>query len=96
MSVATKNIVMALHPSTRPPKSLGLRKGAWTAEEDALLTKCMEKYGIVRWHLIPQRAGIIYSQAFLLAWIYIVYASSFLSSEISDNIAYTSLYVEDC
>lgn len=38
-------------------KSLGVRKGAWTGEEDDLLRKCIEKYGEAKWHQIPQRAG---------------------------------------
>ncbi|KAL6573125.1 hypothetical protein OROHE_002601 [Orobanche hederae] len=39
-------------------KSLGVRKGAWTKEEDVLLRKCIEKYGEGRWHLAPFRAGL--------------------------------------
>ncbi|WOG90934.1 hypothetical protein DCAR_0310181 [Daucus carota subsp. sativus] len=35
-----------------------LRKGAWDFEEDALLRKCIEKYGEGKWHLVPQRAGL--------------------------------------
>ena len=38
-------------------KSLGVRKGAWTQEEDVLLRKCIEKYGEGKWHLVPLRAG---------------------------------------
>ena len=37
--------------------SLGLRKGAWTSEEDHLLRKCVEKYGEGKWHQVPFRAG---------------------------------------
>ncbi|WOG99453.1 hypothetical protein DCAR_0518805 [Daucus carota subsp. sativus] len=35
-----------------------LRKGAWDSEEDALLRKCIHKYGEGKWHLVPQRAGL--------------------------------------
>ncbi|KAJ0042879.1 hypothetical protein Pint_18612 [Pistacia integerrima] len=35
---------------------LGVRKGAWTEEEDNLLRKCIEKYGEEKWHQIPLRA----------------------------------------
>ncbi|MQL80029.1 hypothetical protein Taro_012472 [Colocasia esculenta] len=35
----------------------GVRKGAWTQEEDLLLKKCIEKYGEGQWHLVPTRAG---------------------------------------
>ncbi|KAD3640835.1 hypothetical protein E3N88_30058 [Mikania micrantha] len=34
-----------------------LRKGAWAAEEDMLLKKCIEKFGEGKWHLVPLRAG---------------------------------------
>ncbi|KAJ6673052.1 TRANSCRIPTION FACTOR MYB8-RELATED-RELATED, partial [Salix purpurea] len=37
--------------------SLGVRKGAWTEEEDTLLRKCVEKYGEGGWHQIPSKAG---------------------------------------
>nr|QCF29938.1 R2R3-MYB transcription factor [Paeonia qiui] len=37
---------------------LGLRKGAWTDEEDRLLRKCIEKYGEGKWHQVPFRAGL--------------------------------------
>ncbi|KAK7853019.1 transcription factor myb113 [Quercus suber] len=30
--------------------SFGVRKGAWTKEEDILLSQCIEKYGEGRWH----------------------------------------------
>ena len=36
--------------------SLKLRKGAWTAEEDMLLKKCIERYGEGKWHLVPLKA----------------------------------------
>jgi hypothetical protein len=37
----------------------GVRKGAWTYEEDKLLKSCIIKYGEGKWHLVPQRAGIM-------------------------------------
>nr|AIT76576.1 truncated R2R3 MYB protein [Trifolium arvense] len=36
----------------------GLRKGAWSHEEDELLKACINKYGEGKWHLIPQRTGL--------------------------------------
>ncbi|KAK9271530.1 hypothetical protein L1049_001890 [Liquidambar formosana] len=38
--------------------SLGVRKGAWTKEEDVLLRKCVENFGEGKWHLVPLRAGL--------------------------------------
>ncbi|KAF8099998.1 hypothetical protein N665_0233s0001 [Sinapis alba] len=38
--------------------SKGLRKGAWTAEEDNLLRQCIDKYGEGKWHQVPLRAGL--------------------------------------
>ncbi|XP_060174502.1 transcription factor MYB114-like [Lycium barbarum] len=37
---------------------LGVRKGAWTEEEDFLLRKCIQKYGEGKWHLVPVRSGL--------------------------------------
>nr|QCH41132.1 MYB transcription factor 20 [Dimocarpus longan] len=37
---------------------VGVRKGAWTEEEDNLLRKCIEKYGKLKWHQVPVRAGL--------------------------------------
>jgi len=37
----------------------GVRKGAWTYEEDKLLKTCINKYGEGKWHLVPQRAGLM-------------------------------------
>ncbi|KAL7610877.1 hypothetical protein Lser_V15G12573 [Lactuca serriola] len=44
----------------KPGTATGLevRKGSWTAQEDMLLKKCIEKYGEGKWHLIPLRAGL--------------------------------------
>nr|BAJ17661.1 transcription factor GbMYB1 [Gynura bicolor] len=36
----------------------GLRKGAWTTEEDMLLKNCIAKYGEGKWHLVPLKAGL--------------------------------------
>ncbi|KEH17756.1 R2R3-myb transcription factor [Medicago truncatula] len=36
----------------------GVRKGAWTYEEDKLLKACIDKYGEGKWHLVPQRAEL--------------------------------------
>ncbi|XP_010474138.1 PREDICTED: transcription factor MYB114-like [Camelina sativa] len=36
----------------------GLRKGAWTPEEDSLLRQCINKYGEGKWHQVPLRAGL--------------------------------------
>ncbi|XP_042029765.1 transcription factor MYB114-like [Salvia splendens] len=38
--------------------SKGMRKGAWTKEEDLLLRDCIRKYGEGKWHLVPLRAGL--------------------------------------
>ncbi|XP_060189770.1 transcription factor MYB90-like isoform X2 [Lycium barbarum] len=35
-----------------------VKKGAWTQEEDVLLRNCIEKYGEVKWHRVPVRAGL--------------------------------------
>nr|AOW41206.1 R2R3 Myb transcription factor [Clarkia gracilis subsp. albicaulis] len=37
---------------------VGLRKGGWTANEDALLKQCIQTYGEGNWHLVPDRAGL--------------------------------------
>ncbi|CAH1413448.1 unnamed protein product [Lactuca virosa] len=37
---------------------LGLRKGAWTADEDILLKNYIEKYGEGKWHIVPLKAGL--------------------------------------
>ncbi|KAF7849171.1 hypothetical protein BT93_L1167 [Corymbia citriodora subsp. variegata] len=38
--------------------AIGVRKGAWTEEEDMLLKKCVEEYGEGKWHQVPYRAGL--------------------------------------
>ncbi|KAL5102064.1 hypothetical protein RYX36_006391 [Vicia faba] len=38
-------------------KTISLRKGAWTFEEDKFLIACINKYGEGKWHLVPHRAG---------------------------------------
>ncbi|GLT28818.1 hypothetical protein SLA2020_037220 [Shorea laevis] len=37
---------------------LGVRKGAWTEEEDDLLKKCIQRYGEGKWHQVPKKAGL--------------------------------------
>ncbi|OIW21250.1 hypothetical protein TanjilG_31180 [Lupinus angustifolius] len=37
--------------------SSGVRKGAWSKEEDNLLRACVQQYGEEKWHLVPKRAG---------------------------------------
>nr|QWW89534.1 MYBA2 transcription factor [Vaccinium myrtillus] len=37
---------------------LGVRKGAWTEEEDCLLKKCIEKHGEGKWHQVPYKSGL--------------------------------------
>ncbi|KAK2408476.1 transcription factor MYB1 [Trifolium repens] len=36
----------------------GLKKGAWSHEEDELLKACINEYGEGKWHLIPKRTGL--------------------------------------
>ncbi|MCL7048992.1 hypothetical protein MKW94_025465, partial [Papaver nudicaule] len=36
----------------------GLRKGAWSKEEDLLLRRCIVKYGEGKWTQVPLRAGL--------------------------------------
>ncbi|XVF31679.1 hypothetical protein REPUB_Repub17cG0012200 [Reevesia pubescens] len=38
--------------------SFGVRKGAWTVEEDILLKRCIQNYGEGKWHQVPSRAGL--------------------------------------
>ncbi|KAL4652311.1 hypothetical protein ACB092_01G223900 [Castanea dentata] len=38
--------------------SFGVRKGAWTEEEDIRLKQCIEKYGEGKWHLVPVHSGL--------------------------------------
>nr|WHE08612.1 R2-R3 MYB transcription factor [Muscari latifolium] len=45
-------------PSTSQGRRPGLRKGAWTTEEDGLLSRCMEKHEHVKWKLVPELAGL--------------------------------------
>ncbi|XP_043700864.1 transcription factor MYB1-like [Telopea speciosissima] len=39
-------------------RSFGVRKGAWSEEEDILLRRCIEKYGEGNWRQVPLRAGL--------------------------------------
>ncbi|OMO95635.1 hypothetical protein COLO4_15747 [Corchorus olitorius] len=47
--------------------SLGVRKGAWTEEEDILLKKCIGTHGEGKWHQVPAKAGHSHS-IYLLLW----------------------------
>nr|AJB28499.1 Myb10 short [Prunus cerasus] len=38
--------------------NLGVRKGAWTGEEDDLLRLCIENHGEGNWHQVPYKAGL--------------------------------------
>nr|WRO64718.1 MYB transcription factor protein [Rosa persica] len=38
--------------------NLGVRKGAWTREEDDLLRHCMKTHGEEKWHQVPSKAGL--------------------------------------
>uniref|UniRef100_A0A7N0UKU5 Uncharacterized protein n=1 Tax=Kalanchoe fedtschenkoi TaxID=63787 RepID=A0A7N0UKU5_KALFE len=37
---------------------LGVRRGAWTPEEDKLLKECIEKYGVGKWNEVVTRSGL--------------------------------------
>ncbi|GLT28817.1 hypothetical protein SLA2020_037210 [Shorea laevis] len=37
---------------------LGVRKGAWTEEEDDILKKCVQRYGEGKWCRVPMKAGL--------------------------------------
>nr|CEL26639.1 MYB10 [Ribes nigrum] len=43
---------------TDEKSGFGVRKGAWTSEEDVLLKNCINKYGEGKWHQVPFRAGL--------------------------------------
>lgn len=43
----------------------GLRKGAWTAEEDSLLRQCIDRYGEGKWHQVPLRVGMLFTHLYL-------------------------------
>ncbi|GLJ14087.1 hypothetical protein SUGI_0225650 [Cryptomeria japonica] len=40
------------------PKDAGLNRGAWTAEEDSILTKYISIHGDGGWKYLPQKAGL--------------------------------------
>ncbi|KAM7270841.1 hypothetical protein ACFE04_030055 [Oxalis oulophora] len=46
--------------------SLGVRKGAWTAEEDKLLKGCVEKHGEGKWHQWTFSGGGVHSRLICL------------------------------
>ncbi|GMN58851.1 hypothetical protein TIFTF001_027945 [Ficus carica] len=52
------NCVAVTRMDGRSSATLGVRKGAWTNEEDILLKKCIDKYGEGKWRLVPSRAGL--------------------------------------
>ena len=60
-------------------KGIGLKKGAWTAEEDMRLKNYIEKYGEGKWHLIPLKSGktyiYIYAYKPLIYILFSVHAS---------------------
>ncbi|XP_010513543.1 PREDICTED: transcription factor MYB90-like [Camelina sativa] len=45
-------------PVGAPSSNNGVRRGAWTAEEDSLLRQCIDKYGEGKWHQVPFRTGL--------------------------------------
>jgi hypothetical protein len=49
------------HSSSHVVESSSLRKGAWTKLEDDLLKDCIQRYGVGKWHLVPQRAGAYFN-----------------------------------
>lgn len=44
--------------SSPESRTLGVRKGSWTEEEDDLLRQCVDKFGACSWHQVPLRAGL--------------------------------------
>nr|AJB28492.1 Myb10 short [Prunus avium] len=38
--------------------NLGVRKGAWTKEEDDVLRQCIENHGEGKWYQVPYKAGL--------------------------------------
>ncbi|CAH1429637.1 unnamed protein product [Lactuca virosa] len=56
-NISTEKSTKEMKPVTTT-HGFGLRKGAWTAHEDTLLKKCIEKYGEGKWHLVALRAGL--------------------------------------
>ncbi|KAK4752920.1 hypothetical protein SAY87_021718 [Trapa incisa] len=38
--------------------NVGVRKGAWTEEEDSILRKCIEIHGEGNWYQVPLRTGL--------------------------------------
>ena len=52
-------------PGSSSSKGIGLKKGAWTAEEDMRLKNYIEKYGEGKWHLIPLKSGKTYTHTYM-------------------------------
>lgn len=46
-----------------------VRKGAWSKFEDDLLKACVQHYGEGKWHLVPQRAGLLFFSFYLFFFI---------------------------
>ncbi|RWR95904.1 SANT/Myb domain-containing protein [Cinnamomum micranthum f. kanehirae] len=45
-------------PTKEKSAKVAVNKGAWTAEEDEKLIKCIEIYGERRWQSVPSQAGL--------------------------------------
>ncbi|XP_010419010.1 PREDICTED: transcription factor MYB114-like [Camelina sativa] len=52
------NLHVVTPVSSSHASAKGLKKGAWTPEEDSLLRQCIDKYGEGKWHQVPLRAGL--------------------------------------
>jgi hypothetical protein len=59
------------HSSSHVVESSSLRKGAWTKLEDDRLKDCIQRYGVGKWHLIPQRAGAYFFNT--IVSLYLIY-----------------------
>jgi hypothetical protein len=46
------------YSSCKGAEKTKLRKGAWTEEEDNMLRKCVQEYGVGKWRLVPKRSGL--------------------------------------
>ena len=67
------NCVAITRMDGRSSATRGVRKGAWTNEEDILLKKCIDKYGEGKWYLVPSIAGnlIIFALSFRIPEFYL-------------------------
>lgn len=66
---------------------LGLKKGAWTAEEDDRLRKCVEKYGEGKWHRVPFAAG------YVIPVYMCIFTCSHVYTQIVKEDIYTYIYI---